>query len=483
MSAPQMTVAIDDGGRTATAHVPSQATTIGLRGDTEQELMTRVFTQATEEARTARRTIRVSVTGVDTAPMYLEVDPDNTMRTVSAPPRAEQPARTNVEAPRRDQPRPPVKRTPVVQVSASDPAPSEDRGQQVNEVTEPGGEHNGRAPQPMRDFDRGGNVGHNSWATEPVPTLRPRPVSSAPASAGPGAQEPARIGLRGRLNAILNLGLKPKAGSAETRQRIAGATVARPIPGFSIVTVANTKGGAGKSPIAAALNEEIATYRGPGSSVCVDVSDVGGTLPKRAAITPPDGQDVNALIAAAAAANGNLVPGRLSQYLTRQPRGGDILAGSSGASGAAFSYDDAAEIGRILSAHREILIADTGNVFLSGGWKWATENADVLLVPMPLREDIDLIDMLTLLTVRHGTAILDRTIVLITDGPGDAPGVEVPEVEKLRDLGVHRFARMPYEPKFASGGPIALPQLLPATATALTVLAAMVVDLIAHPTH
>lgn len=475
MSAPQMTVAIDDGGRTATAHVPSQATTIGLRGDTEQELMTRVFTQATEEARTARRTIRVSVTGVDTAPMYLEVDPDNTMRTVSAPPRAEQPARTNVEAPRRDQPRPPVKRTPVVQVSASDPAPSGDLGQQMNAETEPGGEHNGRPPQPPRDFDRGG------WATEPVPTLRPRPMSPAPAGANPGAEEPARIGLRGRLNAILNLGLTPKAGSAETRQRIAGATVARPIPGFSIVTVANTKGGAGKSPIAAALNEEIATYRGPGSSVCVDVSDVGGTLPKRAVISPPDGQDVNALIDAAA--HGTIVPAMLSQYLTRQPRGGDILVGSSGDSGAAFSYDEAAEVGRILSDHREILIADTGNSRVAGGWRWATDHADVLLVPMPLRLDVDVLKMLKFLKARHGAAILDRTIVLITDGPGDAPVVEVPEVENLRELGVHRFARMPYEPKFASGGPIALPQLLPATATALTVLAAMVVDLIAQSAH
>ncbi|MBP2520967.1 ParA family protein [Rhodococcus erythropolis] len=481
MSAPQMTVAIDDGGRTATAHVPSQATTIGLRGDSEQELMTRVFTQATEEARTARRTIRVSVTGVDTAPMYLEVDPDNTMRTVSAPPRAEQPARTSVETPRRDQPRPPVKRTPVVQVSASDPAPSGDRGQQANAEIEPEGEHNGRPPQPTREFDRGGNVGHNSWATEPVPTLRPRPVNSAPASAGPGAQEPARIGLRGRLNAILNLGLAPKAGSAETRQRIAGATVARPIPGFSIVTVANTKGGAGKSPIAAALNEEIATYRGPGSSVCVDVSDVGGTLPKRAVISPPDGQDVNALIDAAA--HGTIVPAMLSQFLTRQPRGGDILVGSSGDSGAAFSYDEAAEVGRILSDHREILIADTGNSRVAGGWRWATDHADVLLVPMPLRLDVDVLKMLKFLKARHGAAILDRTIVLITDGPGDAPVVEVPEVENLKELGVHRFARMPYEPKFASGGPIALPQLLPATATALTVLAAMVVDLIAQPAH
>ncbi|GAA3136718.1 hypothetical protein GCM10020255_011990 [Rhodococcus baikonurensis] len=61
-----------------------------------------------------------------------------------------------------------------------------------------------------------------------------------------GSQEPARTGLRGRLNTILNLRIVPKPESAEMRQRAAIASITGPLPGFSIVTIANPKGGVGK---------------------------------------------------------------------------------------------------------------------------------------------------------------------------------------------------------------------------------------------
>ncbi len=104
MSAPQMTVAIDDGGRHATAYVPSQAATLDLRGDTEQDLMTAVFAQAHAEARSSGRTITVAVSGgADTAPMRLEVDPDQTIRPApeQAPPQESSPPGNGPSAARR----------------------------------------------------------------------------------------------------------------------------------------------------------------------------------------------------------------------------------------------------------------------------------------------------------------------------------------------------------------------------------------------
>lgn len=298
----------------------------------------------------------------------------------------------------------------------------------------------------------------------------------------PGAGEPARMGIRGRLNAVLNLRLAPKPQSVEVRQRAAAATIAGHLPGFSIVTVANPKGGVGKTPLSVALNEVIAKHRGAGSSVCVDFAEVGGSLPGRVSIPPREGQDVHALVAADAAAHGNLSPATLSRHLARQPGGDDIVAGSSGAGGVGFSYHDAEAIGRIMSAHREILIADTpGNATLSGGWQWATANAHALIVPVPLRHDTA--DpghtMLNDLAAIYGSAILARTIVVITDGPGDNPVVETTAVDAFLELHVHEVVRMPFEPKFASGERIVASQLRPTTTAAVTALAAKIVGLIA----
>ena len=130
----------------------------------------------------------------------------------------------------------------------------------------------------------------------------------------PGSSEPARNGIRGRLNAVLNLRLAPKPESAEMRQRAAIASITGPIPGFSIVTVANPKGGVGKTPIAVGLNSIIAAHRGAASSVCVDVAEVGGSLADRVSVPPRDGQDVLSLIGAEEAEPGSIRPSMLSRY-------------------------------------------------------------------------------------------------------------------------------------------------------------------------
>jgi hypothetical protein len=72
--------------------------------------------------------------------------------------------------------------------------------------------------------------------------------------------------------------------------------------------------------------------------------------------------------------------------------------------------------------------------------------------------------------------VLARTVVVITDGPGDAPMVETEAVDAFSALGVP-VCRMPFEPLFASGERIALSQLRRETQDALTVLAATAVDL------
>ena len=146
--------------------------------------------------------------------------------------------------------------------------------------------------------------------------------------------------LQTRLNTILNLRVAPNPESAEMRQRAAIASINGPLPGFSIVTIANPKGGVGKTPLAVGLNAIIAEHRGAATTVCVDVADVGGSLADRVSIPPRDGQDVLSLMAAEAAEPGSIRRSALSQYLTRQPGGDDIVAGNNGAHGSSLGYDD-----------------------------------------------------------------------------------------------------------------------------------------------
>ncbi|HEY9264091.1 MAG TPA: ParA family protein, partial [Mycobacterium sp.] len=296
-----------------------------------------------------------------------------------------------------------------------------------------------------------------------------------------GSNEPARIGIRGRLNAVLSLRLAPKPESAEMRQRAAVAAITGPIPDFSVITLANPKGGVGKTPLAAGLAAVIAEHRGAGTLVCADLAEIGGSLADRVATPPRQGQDVSALLNAAATARGGIRPSTLSRYLVRQPSGEDIIAGCQTNTAAALGFDDGKRLADVLAQHREILIADTGNSGLAGSWQWAAAAANVLVVPVPLRRDAAAAAHRMLLDIiaTAGPDVLAHTVIVITDGPGDAPMVETEAVDAFIELGAHAVLRMPFEPLFASGERIAANQLRRNTTDALTVLAATAIGLIA----
>lgn len=309
-------------------------------------------------------------------------------------------------------------------------------------------------------------------ATGPVTgPLDVLPQLSAP-RATPEASNPARLGVRGRLNAVLGLKLAPKTDSLEMRLRGAQTTIARPLPEGAVITFANLKGGVGKTPMSIALAEALAEYRGPATVTCMDLGEVGGSFADRVAVPPAGGQDVVSLLAAAAT---DVRPTTLARYLTRQPSGSDIIAGRAGAE-TPLSYEDAASLATILGRHRDILVADTGNSCHSGSWRWAITAAHAVVVPVPLRRDAAVAAQRTLAAA--GPDVLARTVVVITDGPGDAPMVETEAVDAFSALRVP-VCRMPFEPLFASGERIALTQLRRETQDALTVLAATVVGLMA----
>ncbi|MEE2061596.1 ParA family protein [Rhodococcus artemisiae] len=304
------------------------------------------------------------------------------------------------------------------------------------------------------------------------PLRGPLPVLSAP-GVNPAAGKPARIGMRGRLNAMLGLTLAPKADSLEMRLRDAQATIAGPLPESAVITFVNLKGGVGKTPMSIALAETIAEYRGPATTACIDLGEIGGSFADRVAVPPAGGQDAAALLADLGAAPQQVRPSTLSRYLTRQPSGSYVIAGKA-ESAAPLSFQDAATLGAILERHYDLLLADTGNASHAGSWQWAITAAHTVVVPVPLRRDAAVVAQRTLSAISAVRPdVLARTVVVITDGPGDAPMVETEAVEAFTALGVS-VCRMPFEPVFASGERIVLSQLRRETRDALTVLAATV---------
>ncbi|MBF6215668.1 ParA family protein [Nocardia farcinica] len=311
----------------------------------------------------------------------------------------------------------------------------------------------------------------------PVASQRTLPPLANRGAAAVTAFEPAKRGLRGRLNSALHLKLAPKADSAEMRLRTAAATIATPIPEFRRVAVANLKGGVGKTPLALGLASTLAFHRGAGTVVCADLAEVGGSLGDRAANPPAKGQNVAEVLAASSEIDRR--PAALTRYLTRQPTGEDIVAGRQGLAGAApLTAEQAAELDAIVSRQREILIADTGNNQLAGCWQWAVSHAAVLVVPVPLRRDAAIAAVRMLIEIDAiDPGVLARTVVIVTDGPGDQPMVETEAVDAFLELHVARVLRMPYEPLFAGGEPIVHSQLRETTVESLTVIAATVVEL------
>ncbi|AHD24006.1 chromosome partitioning protein ParA (plasmid) [Rhodococcus pyridinivorans SB3094] len=294
----------------------------------------------------------------------------------------------------------------------------------------------------------------------------------------PVGSEPARHGARGRLNALLGLTLAPKPHSREMRLRDAQTAIGHPLPDGALITVANVKGGVGKTPMAIGVAETLATYRGPATTACLDLGEIGGSFADRIAVPPTAGQDTASLLAELTDTAHQVRPSMLTRYLTRQPCGSYALAGPATAA-TSLSYDDATTVGEILGRHYDLLLADTGNSSHADSWRWAISSAHAVLVPVPLRRDSAVAAQRTLAAISIAAPdVLTRTVVVITDGPGDAPMVETDAVDAFSALGVP-VCRMPFDPLFASGERITLSGLRRDTREALTVLAATIVDLMA----
>lgn len=352
-------------------------------------------------------------------------------------------------------------------------------------------------PRTQTGYPMPQGVGYDptGYGTRPDPDPRARVTGGG--AYGPGAAEflrgnvdvtsdPAEWGWRGRVNAAFNMHLRPKPDSDEVAFRESIEHIRQSIPGISRIAVLNIKGGQGKTPTALMLSNTLGKYRG-GGVVAWDSNESKGTLAMRAAVGAPDPRNEptvwDVLEVADQLCSPSAQAGALDYFLRRQPTQDEILASDSSSKRmAAIGWDECEAIMAVLRRHRSMVIIDTGNDDLKPNWRWATENADQLVIPMTYRKDAALAvaKMLDGLLARDLQHLVASAIVVMAATPGANVDIAEDLRDQLRTTGVHRFVDVPYEPQFDGvGEPIRYDRLNAATIRAYTHLTAQVADALA----
>ncbi|WP_243636994.1 ParA family protein [Rhodococcus sp. Eu-32] len=327
-------------------------------------------------------------------------------------------------------------------------------------------------------------VGQDALAAIDAPDVDPETLYRAKMFDRPEEDltaEPATWGLRGRLNAAFGAHMRPKHVSAEVRFRQSVRTVQQPLPGCSVVSVMNPKGGSGKTITSIMLGATFGKHRGHGVAV-FDASESSGSLGDRAARTTDPELTVWDLLAhAGELASSSAVSGSLNAFLRRQPTMEDILASdNSTIQSRSIGWDECAAVMAVLRRHRDLIILDTATNPLAENWQWAIEHSDVLVVPLPLRMDIakQVFLMLDGITARGKQHLLASTVIVTCMTPDSSPELSQLIYDDLRALGVPegKFVEAPYDAALARGDRIVYRDLPASTVEAYTNVTALVAD-------
>ncbi|MEV0246856.1 hypothetical protein AB0H76_09745 [Nocardia sp. NPDC050712] len=292
----------------------------------------------------------------------------------------------------------------------------------------------------------------------------------------PGVEnDPARWGWRGTLN-TLGLRLKPPLAGPEVAYRLAVQRIRQPLPGTSVIAVANPKGGSGVTPATIVLSGLFGQFRG-GQVVAWDANEACGTLATRAAVTEGPETVWDVLAHARELCSPNRDASSLGRMLQRQPTLDEVLASDQApASTATLGRAECAAIMAVLRRHRSMILIDTGNNERAPAFDWAMEHATQLVIPVTGRRDsvVAALRLLDGLAQSGRTALAARAVLIYADEPGIAHGSQA--LAALDRAGVQRVMRVPYEPILADGDRIMLSRLGRAGLQAWADVAAAVAD-------
>ena len=273
--------------------------------------------------------------------------------------------------------------------------------------------------------------------------------------------------------------LRLRPGSSERLERIARATAATAFRRPVTITIANPKGGSGKTPTTLLLAGALGQARG-GGVVAWDNNELRGNMHLRTHDTNSRSTVTDLLQAMQMLTQPDARLGDVGAYLRHQVSGQYDVLTSATTTYAQIEAKDFDQIHRLLSRFYKVLVIDTGNNEGSSNWREAMKASDVLVIPIKWKSlsCAAAVQMLEELDHQGPDAqrLIRRAVIAVSNGPGDVNK----EVEKqLRPYFESRAAAVvdiPTDPHIAAEGPLDHSALQPATRRAALELAAKVAE-------
>ncbi|ADB32418.1 ATPase-like protein involved in chromosome partitioning [Kribbella flavida DSM 17836] len=273
--------------------------------------------------------------------------------------------------------------------------------------------------------------------------------------------------------------LRLRPGSAERAERIARATAATAFRRPVTITVANPKGGSGKTPTTLLLAGALGQARG-GGVVAWDNNELRGNMHLRTHDTNARSTVTDLLQAMPMLTQPDARLGDVAAYLRHQVAGQYDVLTSATTTYAQIEARDFDQIHRLLSRFYKVLVIDTGNNEGSSNWREAMKASDALVIPIKWKSlsCAAAVQMLEELDHQGPEAqrLIRRAVIAVSNGPGDVNK----EVEKqLRPYFESRAAAVvdiPTDQHIAAEGPLDHSALQPGTRRAALELAAKVAE-------
>ena len=289
-------------------------------------------------------------------------------------------------------------------------------------------------------------------------------------------EEPARQGWRG---ALTRLGLRVRPGSAERSERADVLAVSQHWPGHRLITVANGKGGSGKTPATVMLAAVLARCGGAGV-LAIDANQTRGTLGWRTQKGSHDATVIELLPEIPRLLGTTAQSADMAHFVHHQPEDRfDVLQSQplALASAQRLTPSDLTALLDVAAKYYRVSVVDTGNDESAAEWRTLVDHAHRLVVPTTTRDDHAEAGALLLeaLTQRDAksAALADRAVVIVSQADPDAKPATIKRIiNGYRELGVTVVA-IPHDPAMV-GGRLLYSALRPATQRAWLAAAAAV---------
>ena len=321
----------------------------------------------------------------------------------------------------------------------------------------------------------GSDASHGSGASVTLPEAVGR-VPRRSFLTDQAVEEPARQGWRG---ALTRLGLRVRPGSAERSERADILAVSQHWPGHRLITVANGKGGSGKTPATVMLAAVLARCGGAGV-LAIDANQTRGTLGWRTQKGSHDATVIELLPEIPRLLGTTAQSADMAHFVHHQPEDRfDVLQSQplALASAQRLTPSDLTALLDVAAKYYRVSVVDTGNDESAAEWRTLVDHAHRLVVPTTTRDDHAEAGALLLEALERrnpaSATLAGQAVVIVSQAdPGAKPADLRRIINGYRELGVTVVA-IPHDPAMV-GGRLLYSALRPATQRAWLAAAAAV---------